>query len=341
MPAAKSRSKSPARSSVSKAKKVESIESLSKDNRKADSKRIAAALELFHEIDEDGNGQIDAFELQEGMLKLAGSGRKLSTAKVKQMMRSADIDKNGTISFDEFVTLVDEIYDLMDRGAKLSPTESSWSSLLNNFADVVPDSISVVDSILESLHDSVKEATPAKRIDDLVIRHASIGTRIMAFIFGNFLVGLCMVAYFGVFFLVSLFLIGASVDLEQSFRRGEIVGNLPDGAFQIALPIFGLAIIYPWVFAIQLAMQGQNPYHYIFGLQVVDKKTFAHIGFLKLWFREFIRIAFRVPVFLFIPALVDIIMAFASSEGGSLVDYILGTCVIVKDFKVVKKTKQE
>ncbi|XP_012853869.1 PREDICTED: calmodulin-2/4-like [Erythranthe guttata] len=69
----------------------------------AKEKKIDADNELkeaFKVFDKDQNGYISANELRQTMINL---GEKLTVEEVEQMVREADLDGDGQISFDEFV----------------------------------------------------------------------------------------------------------------------------------------------------------------------------------------------------------------------------------------------
>merc|ERR1711997_223493 len=61
-----------------------------------DEKRLKEALTIF---DSDGNGEIDIGELDKMMKKL---GQELEIDQIKEMIKTADLDRDGKISWDEF-----------------------------------------------------------------------------------------------------------------------------------------------------------------------------------------------------------------------------------------------
>uniref|UniRef100_A0A6V4B6Q6 EF-hand domain-containing protein n=1 Tax=Prymnesium polylepis TaxID=72548 RepID=A0A6V4B6Q6_9EUKA len=63
----------------------------------------AKSLEIFKEMDKDGNGKIDMDELK-AAFELAGV--KLKSGEVKEMVAEADADGDGHIDPDEFKALV-------------------------------------------------------------------------------------------------------------------------------------------------------------------------------------------------------------------------------------------
>nr|XP_022332322.1 calmodulin-beta-like [Crassostrea virginica] len=60
-------------------------------------------LEAFRVFDQDGNGFISAQELQTVMCSL---GETLSEEEVKDMIREADLDKDGQVNYTEFVKVM-------------------------------------------------------------------------------------------------------------------------------------------------------------------------------------------------------------------------------------------
>ena len=59
--------------------------------------------EAFHMFDKDGNGFISAAELRYVMNNL---GEKITDQEVEEMIRGADIDGDGQVNYEEFVTLM-------------------------------------------------------------------------------------------------------------------------------------------------------------------------------------------------------------------------------------------
>ncbi|CAI0435493.1 unnamed protein product [Linum tenue] len=62
---------------------------------------IKGLKQMFKNMDTDGSGTITYDELKAGLTRL---GSKLSEAEMKQLMDAADVDKNGTIDYVEFIT---------------------------------------------------------------------------------------------------------------------------------------------------------------------------------------------------------------------------------------------
>ena len=59
--------------------------------------------EAFRVFDKDGNGFISAAELRHVMTNL---GEKLTDEEVDEMIREADIDGDGQVNYEEFVTMM-------------------------------------------------------------------------------------------------------------------------------------------------------------------------------------------------------------------------------------------
>ncbi|KAK3231901.1 hypothetical protein Dsin_003782 [Dipteronia sinensis] len=62
---------------------------------------IKGLKQMFNNMDTDGSGTITYEELKNGLSRL---GSKLSEAEIKQLMDAADVDKNGSIDYTEFIT---------------------------------------------------------------------------------------------------------------------------------------------------------------------------------------------------------------------------------------------
>ena len=60
-------------------------------------------IEAFKVFDRDGNGLISAAELRHVMTNL---GEKLTDEEVDEMIREADVDIDGLINFEEFVSMM-------------------------------------------------------------------------------------------------------------------------------------------------------------------------------------------------------------------------------------------
>jgi len=60
----------------------------------------------FKEFDLDGDGYVDAKELQQKLSEL--QGQKISDAEIKEIIGSVDINNDGKIDLDEFVKLMQE-----------------------------------------------------------------------------------------------------------------------------------------------------------------------------------------------------------------------------------------
>jgi len=64
---------------------------------------VRACPVLFRVFDKDGNGFISAAELRHVMTNL---GEKLTDEEVDEMIREADIDGDGQVNYEEFVTMM-------------------------------------------------------------------------------------------------------------------------------------------------------------------------------------------------------------------------------------------
>lgn len=62
--------------------------------------KLAEYRRVFDEIDKDGNGELDMEEIEELFIKL---GIFVSDRELNRLFAIVDTDKNGTISFQEFV----------------------------------------------------------------------------------------------------------------------------------------------------------------------------------------------------------------------------------------------
>jgi calcium-binding protein CML len=65
-----------------------------------------ADMVLFHKIDADGNGTLDAGEVQEAMTTMFGIA--ITRGQVREMMKEADDDGDGEIDLEEFTILMAE-----------------------------------------------------------------------------------------------------------------------------------------------------------------------------------------------------------------------------------------
>uniref|UniRef100_A0A7N2KTE5 EF-hand domain-containing protein n=2 Tax=Quercus lobata TaxID=97700 RepID=A0A7N2KTE5_QUELO len=57
---------------------------------------------MFNNMDTDKSGTITLEELKIGLTRL---GSKLTETEIKQLMDAADVDKNGTVDYSEFITV--------------------------------------------------------------------------------------------------------------------------------------------------------------------------------------------------------------------------------------------
>ncbi|KAF7829530.1 Calcium-dependent protein kinase 29 [Senna tora] len=62
---------------------------------------IKGLKQMFNNMDTDGSGTITLDELKTGLTKL---GSKLNESEIQQLLDAADVDKNGTIDYYEFIT---------------------------------------------------------------------------------------------------------------------------------------------------------------------------------------------------------------------------------------------
>ncbi|XP_078313190.1 uncharacterized protein LOC144619408 isoform X2 [Crassostrea virginica] len=62
-------------------------------------------MEAFKLFDKDGSGEIDAEELKEAMMRL---GDQLTQEEAEDMIKSADIDKDGKINIIEFIRMMQD-----------------------------------------------------------------------------------------------------------------------------------------------------------------------------------------------------------------------------------------
>merc|ERR1711953_1289604 len=73
------------------------------DRKMKDSETEEEIREAFSVFDKDGNGFISAAELRHVMTNL---GEKLTDEEVDEMIREADIDGDGQVNYEEFVTMM-------------------------------------------------------------------------------------------------------------------------------------------------------------------------------------------------------------------------------------------
>ncbi|XP_064626474.1 neo-calmodulin-like [Lineus longissimus] len=76
-----------------------------------DKHKLDCYKEAFALFDKDGNGHICSKELGEMMRCI---GKNPTEREVKDLIREADADGNGTIDFNEFVAMVEEHWQLLD-----------------------------------------------------------------------------------------------------------------------------------------------------------------------------------------------------------------------------------
>ena len=80
------------------------------------SEQILEFREAFQAFDKDGNGSITTKELGTVMRSL---GQNLSEAEIKEVIDEVDEDKNGTIDFQEFLSLMARKMKLLDKEDEL------------------------------------------------------------------------------------------------------------------------------------------------------------------------------------------------------------------------------
>ena len=80
------------------------------------SEQILEFREAFQAFDKDGNGSITTKELGTVMRSL---GQNLSEAEIKEIIDEVDEDKNGTIDFQEFLSLMARKMKLLDKEDEL------------------------------------------------------------------------------------------------------------------------------------------------------------------------------------------------------------------------------
>lgn len=78
--------------------------------------------EAFRVFDKDGNGFISAAELRHVMTNL---GEKLTDEEVDEMIREADIDGDGQVNYEEFVTMMMSKWKDLNSACACAPLSSS------------------------------------------------------------------------------------------------------------------------------------------------------------------------------------------------------------------------
>ncbi|KAK3988877.1 hypothetical protein QBC44DRAFT_350941 [Cladorrhinum sp. PSN332] len=111
---------------------------------------IAQYREVFEIFDKDGTGDITAAELGQVMREL---GLNPSTEELEDIVNEADLNKDGVISFDEFLSL-------MSQGVKETDTEQE---LVNAFKVFDKDGSGTISSdelrnVLKSLGENLSDA---------------------------------------------------------------------------------------------------------------------------------------------------------------------------------------
>lgn len=83
----------------------EEFEKYMSDHYKSVEEANSSMMEAFKLFDKDGSGKIDADELKEAMMRL---GDKLSKEEAEDMIKTADLDKDGKIDYIEFIRMMQD-----------------------------------------------------------------------------------------------------------------------------------------------------------------------------------------------------------------------------------------
>eukprot|EP00105_Crassostrea_gigas_P000871 XP_011412831.1 PREDICTED: calmodulin-A-like [Crassostrea gigas] len=83
----------------------EEFEKYMADHYKSVEEANSSMMEAFKLFDKDGSGKIDADELKEAMMRL---GDKLSKEEAEDMIKTADLDKDGKIDYIEFIRMMQD-----------------------------------------------------------------------------------------------------------------------------------------------------------------------------------------------------------------------------------------
>nr|XP_011412831.2 calmodulin-A-like [Crassostrea gigas] len=83
----------------------EEFEKYMADHYKSAEEANSSMMEAFKLFDKDGSGKIDADELKEAMMRL---GDKLSKEEAEDMIKTADLDKDGKIDYIEFIRMMQD-----------------------------------------------------------------------------------------------------------------------------------------------------------------------------------------------------------------------------------------
>ena len=106
---------------------IEALESLSfvdeqLHNMTANNLTEAVLLSVWSQFDRDNSGVIDAQELHQAMEKL---GINLTPTQLQDVVARADVNRDGTVSFEEFESLIHAMYSRNSRrkrqNSKLGP----------------------------------------------------------------------------------------------------------------------------------------------------------------------------------------------------------------------------
>lgn len=76
-----------------------------KDRNRMNDSKLFKVKKIFSHFDKNGDKRISAKELGDIMRFI---GRNFSDAQIRELLKKADDNKNGTIEFDEFLKIVDK-----------------------------------------------------------------------------------------------------------------------------------------------------------------------------------------------------------------------------------------
>mmetsp|Transcript_55802 Transcript_55802/g.126824 ORF Transcript_55802/g.126824 Transcript_55802/m.126824 type:complete len:447 (+) Transcript_55802:151-1491(+) len=95
----------------------------------ADAHGLEALAQLFRSMDRDGTGSLDLGELTLGLVK---SGLELSPVEVRSLQRALDRNRDGKITYAEFVTALDERQGMVESNSWQQVTSSSGEAYWHN-----------------------------------------------------------------------------------------------------------------------------------------------------------------------------------------------------------------
>ncbi|KAF9116150.1 hypothetical protein BGX27_004490 [Mortierella sp. AM989] len=96
---------------------------------------IADYQEAFNTFDTDGSGSISRSELRSLLTTI---GQKRNAKGLQDLLEEADVDKSGTISFPEFLTLIDRL--VKNKSSTTNFSKDELASLKESFDHVDRDS---------------------------------------------------------------------------------------------------------------------------------------------------------------------------------------------------------